>query len=63
MAIRLEKAGLGAAESWLRNQLSYDLWNTRRRAKSIKVTPFPAPQASEQRAFSDHARVRRGVAA
>jgi addiction module HigA family antidote len=47
MAIRLEKAGLGSAESWLRNQLTYDLWHARRRAKAIKVTPFPAPQAAE----------------
>ena len=40
MAIRLEKAGFGSAESWLRNQLSYDLWRARRRAKAIKVKPF-----------------------
>ena len=32
MAIRLEKAGWGGAESWLRNQLSFDLWQARRRA-------------------------------
>ena len=31
MAIRLEKAGRGSAESWLRNQLSYDLWHARQR--------------------------------
>ncbi len=43
MAIRLEKAGFGSAKSWLRNQLSYDLWHARRRAKAIKVKPFPAP--------------------
>ncbi|MGC2782659.1 MAG: HigA family addiction module antitoxin [Roseiarcus sp.] len=47
MAIRLEKAGFGSAESWLRNQLSYDPWHARRRAKAIKVTPFPAPRAAE----------------
>ncbi len=46
MAIRLEKAGWGSANSWLRNQLSYDLWNARRRAKAIKVKPFPAPGAA-----------------
>ena len=44
MAIRLEKAGFGSAESWLRNQLSYDLWHARRRAKAIEVKPFPAPE-------------------
>ena len=43
MAIRLEKAGWSSAESWLRNQLSYDLWHARRRAKSIRVSRFPAP--------------------
>lgn len=46
MAIRLEKAGWGSADSWLRNQLSYDLWNARRRAKTIKVKPFPVPEAA-----------------
>jgi antitoxin HigA-1 len=45
MAIRLEKAGWGFADSWLRNQLSYDLWNARRRAKAIKVKRFPVPEA------------------
>ena len=46
MAIRLEKAGWGSADSWLRNQLSYDLWNARRRAKAIKVKRFPVPEAA-----------------
>ena len=46
MAIRLEKAGWGSAESWLRNQLSYDLWRARQRAGSIKVKRFPAPEAA-----------------
>jgi len=46
MAIRLEKAGWGSAESWLRNQLTYDLWHARRRAKAIKVKPFPPSQAA-----------------
>jgi antitoxin HigA-1 len=46
MAIRLEKAGWGSAESWLRNQLSYDLWRARRRAKTMKVKRFPAPEAA-----------------
>ncbi len=46
MAIRLEKAGWGSAKSWLRNQVSYDLWQARRRTKTIKVKPFPAPEAA-----------------
>jgi len=46
MAIRLEKAGWGPAESWLRNQLSYDLWQARRRSSSIKVKPFPPTEAA-----------------
>jgi addiction module HigA family antidote len=47
MAIRLEKAGFGSAESWLRNQVTYDLWHARRRAEAIKVKPFSAPEAAE----------------
>ena len=31
MALRLEKAGWGPALSWLRNQVSYDLWQARNR--------------------------------
>jgi addiction module HigA family antidote len=31
MALRLEKAGWSTAESWLRNQMSYDLWQARNR--------------------------------
>jgi antitoxin HigA-1 len=46
MAIRLELAGWGSAESWLRNQLSYDLWRARRRAASMKVKRFSAPEAA-----------------
>ncbi len=44
MAIRLEKAGWGTAESWLRNQLSYDLWHAKQRADTIKVKKFPSPE-------------------
>jgi len=46
MAIRLEMAGWGSAESWLRNQLSHDLWRARQRAGSIKVKRFPAPEVA-----------------
>ena len=41
MAIRLEKAGWGTAESWLRNQLTYDLWHAKQRADVIKVKKYP----------------------
>ena len=37
MAIRLSKAFGGSPEVWLRMQLSYDLWQTQRRASDIKV--------------------------
>jgi antitoxin HigA-1 len=44
MALRLEKAGWGAAESWLRNQLAYDLWRAKQRGDRLKVKKFPAPE-------------------
>ncbi|HEY5048839.1 MAG TPA: HigA family addiction module antitoxin [Rhizomicrobium sp.] len=40
MAIRLEKAGWSTADHWLRMQMSYDLWNARRRAGKLKVKRF-----------------------
>ena len=43
MAIRLEKAFGSTAESWLRMQLAYDLWQAEQRAGDLKVTRFPAP--------------------
>jgi addiction module HigA family antidote len=46
MAIRLEKAGWGSAESWLRNQVSCDLWQAKKRAAKIKVKKFPSPGTS-----------------
>jgi antitoxin HigA-1 len=44
MALRLEKAGWGAAESWLRNQLAYDLWRAKQHSDRLKVKKFPAPE-------------------
>ena len=41
MAIRLEKAGWGTAETWLRTQLSYDLWRAKLRAGAINVKKYP----------------------
>ena len=46
MAIRLEKAGWSTAESWLRNQLSYDLWRAKKHASRLKVTRFPVPDVA-----------------
>jgi addiction module HigA family antidote len=44
MALRLEKAFGGTAETWLGMQLEYDLWQTMQRAGDLKVTRF-APRA------------------
>ena len=41
MAIRLEKAGWGSAESWLRSQLAHDLWRAKLRSDAIKVEKYP----------------------
>jgi addiction module HigA family antidote len=46
MALRLEKAGWSTAESWLRNQLSYDLWHARQHGDRLKVTKFPNPETA-----------------
>jgi addiction module HigA family antidote len=43
MAIRLEKAFGSTAETWLRMQLAYDLWQAEQCAGDIKVTRFAAP--------------------
>lgn len=45
MAIRLEKAGWGSAESWLRSQATYDLWQARQNAHRLEVMRFPMPEA------------------
>lgn len=59
MAIRLSIAFDTSAESWLNQQIQYDLWQTRQRQREIKVerlytwasgwvsTPFLAPQHTE----------------
>jgi addiction module HigA family antidote len=42
MALRLEAAGWGVAEGWLRMQVAHDLWKAKKLfAKAIKVKPFP----------------------
>ena len=40
MAIRLAKGFGGSAESWLRQQMQYDLWQAERRAGGIMVKRF-----------------------
>lgn len=42
MAIRLSKAFDTTPESWLEQQLEYDLWQARQTADSIRVDPFDA---------------------
>jgi antitoxin HigA-1 len=44
MALRLEKAGWGTAESWMRNQLSYNLWQAKQRSDVSKVRKFSTPE-------------------
>ncbi len=44
MAIRLEKAGWSTAETWMRMQLSYDLFHAKQNAGRINVAKFPMPQ-------------------
>ena len=40
MAIRLDKAFGGGAESWLRQQMQYDLWHAQQKAGEIKVRRY-----------------------
>ncbi len=42
MSIRLSKAFGGSPESWLAQQMHYDLWRARPRAGEIKVEAFKA---------------------
>jgi antitoxin HigA-1 len=45
MAIRLSKGFGGSAESWLRQQMLYDLWQAEKKASKIKVKKFKAARA------------------
>src|ERR1700681_581286 len=45
MALRLEKAFGGTAETWLRMQVTYDLWQAEQRAPALTVTRFAEPSA------------------
>ena len=40
MAIRLAKAFGGSAESWMRQQMQYDLWRAQQNADEITVERF-----------------------
>ena len=40
MALLLEMTGWGTAESWLRNQVTYDLWHAKQHIDRLKVTKF-----------------------
>ena len=42
MAIRLSQGFGGSAESWLQQQMQYDLWQAQQRAGKIKVRKFEA---------------------
>jgi antitoxin HigA-1 len=42
MAIRLSKGFGGSPESWLLQQMDYDLWQAQQKAKAIKVRKFEA---------------------
>ncbi len=42
MAIRLSKAFGGSPESWLAQQMEYDLWRALQRADKITVESFKA---------------------
>ena len=40
MAIRLSQAFGGSAESWLRQQMQFDLWHAQQNRKKIQVRKF-----------------------
>ena len=43
LAIRLELAFKPSADSWIRQQAAYDLWQTRRKTKNLEVLPCDPP--------------------
>ena len=49
MAIRLDKAFGGGAETWLRLQMAYDLAQARQHEGDIKVKPVRRPKLQEPR--------------
>ena len=50
MAIRLSEAFGGSPESWLQQQLQYDLWHAQQNREAVAIRKFvPAPLRSEER--------------
>lgn len=47
MAIRLEKAGWSSADTWLKLQMQYDLWQARQHSDRLKVKKFSKARAGE----------------
>ncbi|MYA37595.1 MAG: HigA family addiction module antidote protein [Gammaproteobacteria bacterium] len=45
MAIRLSQAFGGSAESWLRQQMQYDLWQARQNRGQIEIRKFASAEA------------------
>jgi addiction module HigA family antidote len=46
LAIRLEMAFKPSAESWIRQQAAYDLWQARQKSQDLHITPFAGYRAS-----------------
>lgn len=51
MSIRLEKAGWGTADHWLRMQTAWTLWKTRQHADRIKIKGFTHTQSQSHEAW------------
>ncbi len=49
MAIRLSQGFGGNPESWLQQQMQYDLWHVQQRKKEIEVRKFKATLPGTQR--------------
>lgn len=47
MAVRLEKAFGGSAETWLKLQVAYDLSQVRKRERQIKVKRVPRSESDQ----------------
>ena len=61
MAIRLSEAFGGSPESWLQQQLQYDLWHAQQHRQAVAVRKFvPAPLRPEERDHLEGEAKRRG---
>ena len=54
MAHRLSQAFGSTPETWLRMQMAHDLWQSRERAKHIKVERFAAPSLNLRKVLCGH---------